>query len=41
MKQYLLNGSWTLTDKQGDCTSGEIPGSVYSFLLAAGKMKDP
>ncbi len=41
MKKLNLNGIWTMTDDQGTCTQGSVPGSVYSFLLDAGKMEDP
>ena len=36
-----LNGIWTMTDGDGDSLQGQIPGSVYSFLLDAGRMEDP
>jgi len=36
-----LNGIWTMTDGDGVSLQGTIPGSVYSFLLDAGRMEDP
>lgn len=41
MKCLNLNNSWILESPDGSCTEGSIPGSVYSFLLNAGKMPDP
>lgn len=41
MKKNCLDGEWTLIQQSGDRTKGKIPGSVYSFLLDAGKMEDP
>ena len=35
-----LGGAWRMTGGGFD-VAGTVPGSVYSFLLAAGKMKDP
>lgn len=40
MKTLSLNGVWSLNFADTACT-GEIPGSVYSFLLASGHMQDP
>ena len=40
MKRFDLNGIWELSCKNIHC-KGTIPGSVYSFLLDAGKMEDP
>ena len=40
MKKLLLDGTWHLKCETAEC-DGTIPGSVYSFLLAAGKMEDP
>ena len=43
MKRLDVNGIWELScgeTKELNC-SGTIPGSVYSFLLDAGKMEDP
>ena len=39
--RFDLNGEWLMTDALGEKTTGRIPGSVYSFLLDAGKMEDP
>ena len=41
MEHYSLNGSWNMTGPDGQKVQGQIPGSVYSFLLDAGRMKDP
>ena len=41
MEQYSLNGSWNMAGPDGLEVRGQIPGSVYSFLLDAGRMKDP
>ncbi len=41
MKRELLNGTWIMTSGNTEPTPGSIPGSVYSFLLDAGKMEDP
>ncbi len=41
MKIQLLNGRWSMENSTGERTEGQIPGSVYSFLLEAGKMEDP
>ena len=41
MEQYSLNGSWNMAGADGLEVRGQIPGSVYSFLLDAGRMKDP
>ena len=40
MKSLSLNGIWRMTGGDIDC-EGKIPGSLYSFLLDAGMMKDP
>lgn len=40
MQKILLNGEWTLSGGGFFCR-GEIPGSVYSFLLKNHLMKDP
>ncbi|MFP3153996.1 glycoside hydrolase family 2 protein [Lachnospiraceae bacterium ZAX-1] len=40
MKKQTLNGQWELSYDDVTC-KGEVPGSVYSFLLDAGKMEDP
>ena len=40
MKSLSLNGIWRMTGGDIDC-EGKIPGSLYSFLLDAGIMKDP
>ena len=40
MKRFDLNGIWELSCENIHC-KGTIPGSVYSFLLDAGKMEDP
>ena len=36
-----LNGQWMMTCDDGERIPGTIPGSVYSFLLDAGRMEDP
>ena len=36
-----MNGSWKMTCGDGHTVTGQIPGSVYSFLLDAGEMEDP
>jgi len=42
MVKQFLNGNWTMVQKGADeSIEGTIPGSVYSFLLEAGKMGDP
>ena len=41
MKTFTLNGTWSMLAPDGNRTEGKIPGSVYSFLLDAGKMEDP
>ena len=41
MEQWSLNGSWKMTCGDGHTVTGQIPGSVYSFLLDAGEMEDP
>ncbi len=41
-KQIILNGNWTMRRQdQLETIPAKIPGSVYSTLLAAGKMDDP
>ena len=40
MKSISLNGTWRMTGNGFDC-EGNIPGSLYSFLLDAGLMEDP
>ena len=40
MKKISLNGIWNMTGNGFDC-NGTVPGSVYSFLLDNGLMKDP
>ena len=40
MKRISLNGIWRMTGSDIDC-EGKVPGSLYSFLLDAGLMKDP
>ncbi len=40
MKKYSLNGIWQMEGGGYSC-SGNIPGSVYSFLLDNGLMDDP
>ena len=41
MEQWSLNGTWSLLCSDGHTVSGQVPGSVYSFLLDAGEMEDP
>lgn len=41
MQYMTLNGTWKMLQKGGEEVTGQIPGSVYSFLLGAGKMEDP
>lgn len=42
MKQQLLPRQWTMQDLgTGQTVPAEIPGSVYSAMLAAGTMEDP
>ena len=41
MIREMLNGRWAMRTGDGDPVEGTIPGSVYSFLLDAGRMKDP
>ena len=41
MEHWSLNGQWDLICGDGRTVTGQIPGSVYSFLLAAGQMEDP
>ena len=40
MEKFSLNGEWRIQSNTYDVI-GEIPGSVYSTLLASGKMEDP
>ena len=40
MKSLSLNGIWKMTGTDIEC-EGKIPGSLYSFLLDEGMMKDP
>ena len=40
MERFDLNGKWKITSKTYD-VEGEVPGSVYSALLANGLMEDP
>ena len=40
MEKFSLNGAWRIQSNTYDVV-GEIPGSVYSALLASGKMEDP
>ncbi len=40
MKQLSLNGRWKMTGAGIEC-EGNVPGSLYSFLLDAGMMDDP
>ena len=42
MKKMLLNGIWKMVSEDASiCAEGQIPGSVYSILLADGQMEDP
>ncbi len=41
MRTWSLNGLWTMTGESGDQIQGQIPGSVYSFMLDADLMEDP
>ncbi len=41
MIHYDLAGEWSLTAPEKYACTGQIPGSVYSFLLASGQMDDP
>ncbi len=41
MQSMLLNGTWRLLRGNEEVTTGQVPGSVYSFLLSAGRMEDP
>ena len=41
MKQIDLAGAWALSVSGNASVAGQIPGSVYSFLLDAGQMEDP
>ena len=40
MEKFSLNGEWRIQSDTYDVV-GEIPGSVYSTLLASGKMEAP
>ncbi len=40
MERFNLNGQWRITSNTYDVV-GEVPGSVYSALLANGKIADP
>ena len=40
MEKFILNGKWNITSNTYN-TTGEVPGSVYSALLANGLMEDP
>lgn len=40
MEKFNLNGQWRITGSAYDVV-GEVPGSVYTALLANGKMEDP
>ncbi|MBQ2757664.1 MAG: glycoside hydrolase family 2 protein, partial [Clostridia bacterium] len=40
MKKISLSGTWRMTGGGFDLT-GKIPGSLFSFLLDAGRMEDP
>ena len=40
MKKIYLNGTWKIASKTYS-VEGEVPGSVYSALLASGLMEDP
>ncbi|MBQ3866637.1 MAG: glycoside hydrolase family 2 protein [Clostridia bacterium] len=40
MRKQSLNGVWRMRGNGFDLT-GKVPGSVYSFLLDAGRMEDP
>ena len=41
MENRSLNGSWNMICGDGRVVTGQIPGSVYSFLLNAGEMEEP
>ncbi len=41
MQTHSLAGEWRLTFAGQDAMTGVIPGSVYSFMLANGRMADP
>ena len=41
MERWSLSGQWTMAGGNTGEIPGRIPGSVYSFLLEAGKMEDP
>ena len=40
MEKFNLNGQWNITSNTYNVV-GEVPGSIYSALLANGKMEDP
>lgn len=40
MEKFTLNGEWRITSNTYDVV-GQVPGSVYTALLANGKMEDP
>ena len=40
MRKFSLNGVWNMCGGGYEC-EGEIPGSVYSFLLNKCMMPDP
>lgn len=40
MEKFILNGMWKIQSKSYQ-TEGEVPGSVYTALLANGLMEDP
>ena len=41
MENRSLQGSWNMICEDGRVVAGQIPGSVYSFLLEAGEIEDP
>jgi beta-mannosidase len=41
MEKFLLSGTWKLQCADGTTCEGTVPGSVYSILLANGKLPDP
>lgn len=41
MEKYMLNGTWLMQSGHDVTCEGKIPGSVYSFMLSAGKLEDP
>ena len=40
MEKFTLNGEWKISSNTYDVV-GQVPGSVYTALLANGKMEDP